>query len=124
MKNNQVILVVEDEKSLREALSNKLEREGFTVLEAKDGEEGLEIAFKYHPDLILLDLLMPKMSGTEMAKKLKEDEWGKNAKIIILTNLNETEKVKRELEDSVYEYIIKNDIRIDQVVEKVKRILG
>ena len=124
MKNNQVILVVEDEKSLREVLSNKLEREGFTVLEAKDGEEGLEIAFKYHADLILLDLLMPKMSGTEMAKKLKEDEWGKNAKIIILTNLNETEKVKRELEDSVYEYIIKNDIRIDQVVEKVKRILG
>lgn len=123
MENDKIILIVEDEKSLREALNDKLTREGFTVFEAKDGEEGLEMSRKVRPGLILLDLLMPKMSGTEMAKKLREEEWGKNVKIIILTNLTEEEKVKRELENSVYEYIIKNDVRIDQVVEKVKRIL-
>lgn len=123
MENKKIVLIVEDEKSLREALRDKLTREGFLVLEAKDGEEGLEIALKYHPDLILLDLLMPKMNGAEMAKKLRQDEWGKNVKIIILTNLAEEEKVKRELENSVYAYIIKNDIRLDQVVGKVKQTL-
>ena len=124
MKNIKIILVVEDEESLRNALNDKLTRENFNVLEAKDGEEGLEIALKYHPDLILLDLLMPKMNGIEMAGKLRQDKWGKNAKIIILTNLMETEKVQRELENSVYEYLIKNDIKLDDVVKKVKQALG
>ena len=123
MENKNKILIVEDEGSLRSVLRDKFVLEGFSILEAKDGEEGLKIALQEHPDLILLDLLMPKMNGIEMAKKLRQDDWGKNVKIIILTNLNEVEKVQRELEGSIYEYLVKSDVKINEIVEKVKHFL-
>lgn len=123
-KNKKRILVVEDEVSLSKALQDKLTHEDFLVLSAKNGEEGLEVALREHPDLILLDLIMPKMGGLEMAKKLREDEWGKNAKIIILTNVNgDMSKVSEALEDNIFEYLVKSDIKIEDVVVKVKEKL-
>lgn len=118
------ILVVEDEPSLRGALSDKLTLEGFTVLEAKDGEEGLEIALRDQPDLILLDVIMPKMDGMTMLKKLQESAWGKKAKVIMLTNLNDLDKVSEALMRGSYDYLVKSDWKIDDVVARVRQRLN
>lgn len=123
-KNNKTILIVEDEEDLREALIDKLRREGFLPLGAKDGEEGLKLALKEHPDLILLDIVMPKMDGMTMMKKLREDNWGKNVSIILLTNLSATEEIVTGIvEDRPFYYLVKSDWKINDVIEKVKEVL-
>ena len=119
------ILVVDDEKALRGALRDKLESEGFDVLEAKDGNEGLNKALAEHPDLILLDVMMPKMDGIEVMKKLQEDKWGKNANMIMLTNVSDPIKVAEATETgsknmTVYDYMIKSDWKLEEVVERVR----
>ncbi|MFA6354847.1 MAG: response regulator [Candidatus Paceibacterota bacterium] len=125
-KNRKIILVTEDDKSLRGALDDKLISEGFTILEAKDGEEGLAISLVEHPDLILLDIAMPKMDGMSMLKKLREDSWGKTVPVIILTNLSSADEERNkditELEPTYY--FIKTDIKIEEVVDKIKERLG
>jgi len=118
------ILVVDDEASLRSALRDKLAYEGFIVLEAKDGEEGLEIALREQPDLILLDIIMPKMDGLTMLKKLRENSWGKDAKVILLTNLSDNEKVANAMAQETYDYLVKSDWKIADVVAKVREWLG
>lgn len=118
------ILIVEDEKSLREALSTRLSAEKFQILEAVNGEEGLAMALREHPDLILLDLMMPVMDGVAMAKSLKKDEWGKTVKIIILTNLSDNFKVQEALKEGVYDYLIKTDWKLEDIVKKVKEKIG
>jgi len=124
MENKKKILVVEDEMSLRNALRDKLGLEGFIVLEAKNGEEGLDVALRDHPDLILLDIIMPKMDGLTMLKKLREDVWGKNTKVILLTNLNDNEKVSEALLQGSYDYLVKSDWKIEDVVAKVRARLS
>ena len=86
------ILIVEDDQSLLQALTLRLERENFKIISARDGEDGLEQAKNLHPDLILLDIIMPRMDGITMLKKLRTDEWGKKVSVIILTNLSDAEK--------------------------------
>ena len=117
------VLVVEDDVSLLNALVDKFSREGFSVLEAKNGEEGLEIALQKHPDVILLDVVMPKMDGMTMLKRLRENEWGKTAGVIILTNLSELAKVSEAVTHGSFEYLVKSDWKIEDVVAKVKEHL-
>ena len=130
MKNKKIILVTEDETSLRNALYEKLTEEGFTVLEAKNGEEGLEISLREHPDLILADILMPRMDGLTMIKKLREDEWGKHAHFMILTNVNEVDEISTAMklaqisEGESFEYFIKTDVKIANIVESIKKKLN
>jgi CheY-like chemotaxis protein len=128
--DKKIILVVEDDDSLREALNKKLLSEGFVVFEAKNGEEGLEISLREHPDLILADILMPRMDGLEMLKKIQEDEWGKTVRFIILTNINDAEEISKAMNlvpmnnKESFEYFVKSDIQIADVVDKVKQKLG
>lgn len=122
-ESKKVILIVEDEPSLRNVLRNKFEIEGFTVLEARHGEEGLKVSLREHPDLILLDIIMPVMDGLTMLTKLREDKWGKDARVIILTNLSDSEKVADAMLQNSYEYLIKSSWKIEEVVEKVKEVL-
>jgi DNA-binding response OmpR family regulator len=117
------ILIVEDEASLRKALRDKLTREGFVTLEAKNGEEGLAVALRDHPDLILLDIIMPVVDGLTMLKSLREDTWGKNAKVIILTNLSSNEKVAEAIMQGSRNYLVKSDWKIADVVKMVKNEL-
>ena len=117
------ILVVEDEEPLLEALQDKLGKEGYEVCRAKDGEAGLALALKEHPDLILLDIIVPKMDGLEMANRLREDTWGKTVKILILTNSPSIDDVAKSLENRVFEYLVKSDTTIEYVVEKVKEMV-
>lgn len=123
---NQKILVVEDEVSLRGALRDKLTLEDFTVLEAKNGQEGLATALSQHPDLILLDIIMPVMDGMTMLRKLRESgEWGKHIPVIILTNLSsDSNKVINDvtlLEPSYY--LVKSDWKLEDLVTKVTEVL-
>jgi len=111
----KTILVVEDESLLLNALCDKLTREGFAVLEAKNGKEGLEVALRKHPDLILLDIIMPVMDGMTMLKKLREDTWGKDVKVIILTNLSEV-----SVAHGSYDYLVKSDWKIEDVAARVR----
>ena len=102
---------MEDEQDLREALIDKLGREGFLPRGAKDGEEGLELALKEHPDLILLDMVMTKMDGMTVIKKLRQDEWGKSVPVILLTNLSASDEdlIKGMVEGEPLYYLIKSD---------------
>ena len=117
------ILVVEDENSLNKALIDKFSHSGFSTLQAKNGQEGFEMATQKHPDLILLDIVMPRMDGITMLKKLRQDEWGKKVEVIMLTNLNEVEKISEAVSQGSYDYLVKTDWKLDAVVEKVKEKL-
>src|SRR3990167_8943132 len=115
------VLVVDD--NLRTVLIDKLNMSGFYAIGASNGEEGLEKALKTHPDVILLDIIMPILNGWEMLKKLREDEWGKGAKVIMLTVIENTEAIARAVEDNSLAYLIKTNESMDDVVEKVKTML-
>lgn len=122
----QSILIVEDEFAQLNALYDKLTREDFTVLEAKNGKEGLEIALRDHPDLILLDIVMPVMDGLTMVKKLRQaNEWGKKVPIILLTNLSSDDKITTQFAPNEFaDYLVKTDWKIDDVVEKIRERLS
>ncbi len=105
---------------LLEGLKKKFAIEKFEVLEAPDGKVGLESALRNHPDLILLDILMPVMDGMTMLGKLREDSWGKDVPIILLTNLSDGEKIAEAMKKGVYDYLIKADWNINDVVKKVR----
>lgn len=118
------LLIVEDETFLLDVLKEHLSKEGFHVVTARDGEEGLGAALTEKPDLILLDIIMPRMDGMTMLRKLREDAWGKTVPIIFLTNLDATEKIAEGLQSGVFEYLVKSDWKIEDVVRKVNARLG
>lgn len=121
----KTILIVEDEKVLRETLADNLRAEKFLTIEAQNGREGVEMALSKHPDLILLDLLMPEMDGMTALKKIRQDAWGANVPVIILTNLSATEEklVQDMVTHKPMHYLVKSDFKIDDVIKKIKEIL-
>lgn len=125
MENKKIILVVEDETPLLNALRDRLRREGFTVLEATDGKHGLEMAKEHRPNLILLDNLMPELDGMSMLEELRKDPFGKSIKVIILTNFeaNSTILTKIVKTQPAY-YFMKSNISLDKLVEKINELLS
>lgn len=121
---NKKILVIEDETSLLQALMLKLGREGFQMISARNGQEGLETAINENPDLILLDIIMPVMDGMTMLKKFRADPRGQNTPVIILSNLTGSEKVAEALENESYDFLVKSDWKMSDVVKKVREKLG
>ncbi|MFZ2664426.1 MAG: response regulator [Patescibacteria group bacterium] len=123
-KKSKIVLIVEDEQSLLKALADKFTREGFKILEAKNGKEGLVVASHHHPDLILLDIIMPVMDGMTMLFKLREKVWCRNVPVILLTNLSEaTERIVEAHRRGVNDYLIKSDWTLEDIVHKVKKKL-
>ncbi len=118
------ILIAEDDELLAKALAVSLEESGYKVFSAYDGEEALFLAEKNLPDLILLDINMPKMDGLSMLKEMRATAWGKGIKVIILTNLNDENRVFEALKNSVFSYLIKSDWDLDKIVKRVKDELG
>ena len=117
------ILIVEDEPAMRKALAEKFRSEGFDVSLAVDGVDGIEQSRRIHPDIILLDLVMPKMDGMTMLKQVRElNDWGKNVPVIILTNLPSEDEniIKKIVELTPTYYLVKADWKINDIVEKVK----
>jgi DNA-binding response OmpR family regulator len=117
------ILIVEDEESLLNVLVDKFTAEKFVVFSAKNGFEGLDIALKEKPDIILLDIVMPKMDGLTMLRELREDESGKNIKVIILTNLSGEDSMAEAMDNGSFGYLIKSDWKIEDLVKKVEEKL-
>jgi DNA-binding response OmpR family regulator len=116
--------VVEDDQDLQFIYKLKLERAGFDVRTASNGEEGLEVAQSFQPDIILLDLMMPIMSGTEMLARLRSHNWGSEARVIILTNISKDEAPQALRFLHVDRYIVKAHHTPAQVVDIVHEILG
>ncbi|HEY9585487.1 MAG TPA: response regulator [Candidatus Paceibacterota bacterium] len=122
---NKKVLIVEDEAPLRTAMADILVFEGFTVYQAKNGLEGLEIALEQHPDIILLDLMMPVMDGLTMLGKLRQDQtWGKDVGVILLTNISDPEKIAQATDAGSYDFLVKSDWSIEDVVKKIKARLN
>ena len=117
------ILVVEDDKSISNVLRDKLTIEGFNVLQAYDGQIGVEIALREHPDLILLDILMPVMDGITVLKNLQKDAWGKMARIIMLTNLADNENISMAIANGSNDYLVKSNWSMKDLVSKIRKRL-
>ena len=124
-----LILLVEDEDILVRTLKEKLMEEGFIVDTANNGVDGLKLALTEHPDLILLDILIPKLDGATMLKGLRVDSWGAHADVIILTNVKETDKLNEmmniglDIPNNKFEYLVKTDLSLASIVDKIKQRL-
>ncbi|MSU60442.1 MAG: response regulator [Candidatus Staskawiczbacteria bacterium] len=117
------ILIVEDNKDFLWILRQSFDNENVSVVYATDGQEGLDMAQKEKPDLIIMDILLPKMDGISIARKLKEA--GVNAKMIFLTGFKDSEHISDAIDAfSDADYIVKTDMRIDDIVARVKDKLG
>ncbi len=118
------VLLVEDDEMLHTMYTQKFTREGYEVLSAYDGAEGVKVAQEQHPDIILLDIIMPKMDGFAALKKLKKDEATSSIPVILLTNLGQEEDIRKGRELGAVDYFIKANHTPQEVVEKVKEVLG
>ena len=118
------ILLVEDDTFLANIYKTKFEMEGFEVVVAENGEKGLNSVKKENPSIILLDILLPKMDGFTVLKKLKADPEVKNIPVILLTNLGQKDDVDKGLELGAVDYLIKAHFKPSETVEKVKKALG
>ncbi len=119
---NKKILIAEDDADLLSALQEKFKKEGFSVVTALDGEEGLIVAEKEKPDLLILDIKMPKIDGITMAQKLKKA--GTNVPIIFLTNLDDIKHISDAVGVSKSDYLVKSDWDLDDIVKHVKAKFG
>ena len=117
------ILFIEDESALQKTFGDVLKQEGYQMLSALDGEVGLRLVKTEKPDLILLDLILPKINGFEVLEKLKEDQETKDIPVIVLTHLEEMEDVQKAIELGAKDYLVKANYSLKEVVEKVKKAL-
>lgn len=114
------IAIIEDDQAISQMYRIKFEAEGFEVETAENGKLGLELAEEMRPDIILLDLMMPEMNGDETLQKIRETDWGKDIKVIILTNMGEQEAPDTLKELNVRRFIVKAEMTPRQVAEMVK----
>ena len=117
------ILAIEDDQYLHKAIVAKLEKEGFSVLSAYDGRQGLDQAVSNHPDLILLDIILPVMDGMTVLEKLRKDAWGANADVIILTNLSGAEKETKIEKNKIREFLVKSDWKLEDLTALIRQHL-
>ena len=118
------VLIVEDEVPILNGISDKFTHEGFLVIKAKDGQDGLDKAFKEHPDMILLDNLMPVTDGFYLLENLRKDEWGKNARVIIWSNSHDDSTIYRAKKLGVLDFLVKSDWEYRDIVKKVRELVG
>lgn len=116
------ILFIEDESALQKTLGEVLTKEGYTIFSALDGELGFELAKLKKPDLILLDLILPRLNGFEVLKKLKENNETKNIPVIVLTNLEGVNEVNKAIELGAKTYLVKAQYTLEEVLEKIRNL--
>lgn len=117
------ILLIEDEEMLANMYETKFKNEGFDIRKALDGETGLKMAAEAKPDIILLDIIMPKLDGFSVLKKIKENDKLKNVPVILLTNLGQDEDIKKGQTLGATGYLVKANLTPIEVVNKVKEYL-
>lgn len=118
------IMIVEDDLTLRDIYTTRFKAEGYDVVSASDGEAALTIAVKERPDLILLDIMMPKISGFDVLDILRDTEETKNAKIIVMSALSQTSDIEKGRSLGANAYLVKSQVTLSEVVEKVKATLN
>ena len=118
------ILIVEDEQALQKTLGEILTQEGYEVIAASDGEMGLTLARDNNPNLILLDLILPKVSGFEVLKQLKGNNLTKDIPVIVLTNLEGVEEVDKAVSLGATTYLVKSQYSLEELVSKIKEIVS
>jgi len=118
------ILLAEDDRFLRKAAEAQLRQHGFTVVAAVDGEEALRLARAERPDLVLLDLIMPKMQGFEVLKTLKQDPATADIPVIVLSNLGQDRDVQQAMELGAVAYYIKAHVSLHDLVKKIEAALA
>lgn len=119
----KTVLIVEDEADIREAMADYLEQSEYQVTTASDGITGLQTALNDHPDVILLDLMLPGMHGQEVLRKLREDAWGRNATVIVLSAQDDLNNIGLAYETGVTEYLMKADASLEELAKKVRESL-
>lgn len=117
------ILIVEDEEHLREMYKIKFELEGFKVITSEDGKEGLSLAKSEKPDLVLLDLMIPKINGFEVLEKIRKEKTLKDLKVYILSNLGQDDEVEKIEKLGGDGFFVKANLTPTQLAEKVKKII-
>ncbi len=122
--NKIKILLIEDDPFLLSMYSTKFEIDGFKVVSACDGEKGLELALEEMPDIILLDILLPKMNGFEVLEKLKTNKQMGQIPVILLTNLNQKDEIDKGLALGANDYLIKAHFMPSEVVDKIKEVIS
>lgn len=118
------ILVVEDDAPIQEALSQNLRVSGYEVETAENGVDGLAAALASHPDLILLDYRMPKATGLQMLEQLRQDAWGRSAKVIFLSNEDDLDTVNGAMQFGVQDYVVKSDMSTDALLRLIAEKLA
>ena len=124
MGEKNKILVVEDEEILLAALQEELNQGGYETMGAVDGEDGLSKVLTFKPDLILLDLVMPKMDGMTVLQKLKESPETASVPVVILTNLSDYERISEALSLGAKDYLVKANYSLADLMDKVKNVLA
>jgi len=120
----KTILVVEDESALQKELGDVLSQEGFSVIPALDGDAGLQLAKERLPNLVLLDLMLPKRNGLDVLEALKKDTATKDIPVIVLTNLEDLKNIQRAVDLGATTYLVKANYSIEEVLEKVKQTVS
>lgn len=123
-ENKQIILIVEDDEIILRALYLTFHKADYTIVTVNDGEEALRVTERIKPDLVLLDLLIPKMSGLDYLKNLRSNPVLKSTKVIVLSNLDDDESVARAKALGVKTFLVKSNIKLATLAEKVKEILS
>lgn len=123
MSKSKKVLIIEDEESLAQMYQTKFEHEGYEVVVATDGSEGIEKTKKEKPDIILLDIILPKKDGFMVLKELKADKISADIKVIMLTNLGQDEDVVKGKKLGAVDYLVKANLTPAQLVDKVAEYL-
>lgn len=123
MADKTKIAIIEDDVAIVQMYRMKFEAENYEVSTANDGKSGLELIEKFQPKIILLDLMMPVMGGADMLEKLRKEEWGKNMKVIVLTNVGESEAPQKLKQLNISGFIVKAEMTPKQVADQVKTVL-
>jgi two-component system, OmpR family, response regulator AdeR len=117
------VAIIEDDIAIVQMYRTKFENEGYEVATAADGMSGLELLESFEPDIILLDLMMPNMNGLDMLQKLRNQPGGRDAKVVVLTNMGDTETATKVYKMAADDYIVKAEMTPKQVAERVKNLL-
>lgn len=120
----KTILFVEDEAVLQKTFTEILKNEGYKAINALDGESGLRLAKSQKPDLVLLDIVLPRLQGLEVLRALKDDSETKDIPVIILTNLESSQEIEKALALGATTYLLKTQYTLPEITEKIKSAIG
>lgn len=121
--SQQKVLIIEDEVSILNGISDKFALEGFFVIKAVNGKDGLDKALKDHPDFIIVDNLMPNTDGFYFLENLRKDKWGKNALVIMWSNSHDSNTIDRAKKIGILDFMVKSEWEYRDVVKKVREYL-